>query len=213
MRIGIIYGGKGAEEFSNQQAVIEIERILTHYKVDSRRIYLNQKDLTTKDLKDVQMFFTIDSNCQDYNVRQKIYKYIKEESLPSIGQNQHAFKLARNKFKSNQLFTSSGLLTPKSFLFKSDDFSTLESLLIKVNSTTKHLTKLPLVVKDNLGSSSENVFFCDNHRDLIESITCLYNQNLQILIEEYIIGKELTVPFVQLFGKKIVLNPIQLIYS
>lgn len=93
-------------------------------------------------------------------------------------------------------------------------YITLNSLIYKTMTIIKSLKiKYPLIIKDNLGSSSENVFFCRNESDVKYNIPSIYNQNKEMLIEEYIAGREFTIPFIQIFGQGLILNPIELIYN
>ena len=195
MQIGIIYGGKGAEEFVNIIALRQIENVLDHYQINFVRIYLNDRNLKLNKLKEIDLFIVIDSNCKNLRKREEIFNYIKKRSIPIVKQNESAYYLARDKSRSNTLFRNNGLSTTKPIYINSQNIN------------------FPIIVKDNFGSSSENLYYCKNKREAIFAIQSVKKYCRKVLIEEYLKGKEVTIPFVKIFNRELVLEPIELIYK
>lgn len=211
MLLGIIYGGKGAEELSNYIALHQIIHVLDKYSLSYKAIYLNRNDLSIADLLDIDIFFVIDSNCENKENRKLVFDYVINNNVPIIGQSQKAILLARNKYLSNKRFSKRKILVPKSFTV--DCYYNKDIAAKTHNLIVKNKIIYPLIIKDNYGSSSENVFYCQNDSQLKLAITLINATCKKILVEEYIQGTEMTVPYVQLFGKKIALNPVEITYD
>lgn len=206
MIIGIVFGGKGIEKQSGLEACMDIEKVLHRFRIKSKRIYLNsKKDPIDGNLKRVDVFFIVDSNCDDYSIRNLLLDFIKKSKSDFIGQKDKTFKLARNKFKSNRMFRQNSIRTPKSVLI--DSIETLEKV--------KRLfgNKFPLIAKDNFGSSSENLEICFDDKDLKKKAKPLLKKCSQVIIEEFIEGIEITSSFARLFGEHIALSPLKIKYK
>lgn len=212
MLIGLVYGGQGAEEFTDLQAVKDIERVLLYYSLRFQRIYLNNPEFRQQDIEKVNLFFVIDSNSKNYSNREILFNHIKSHRADYIAQKQNAFLLARDKFKSNNIFKRHGLNVPNSFLL-----SSVPGLLNK--ESKKKLEDFvsnngfPLVLKDNFGSSSENLRICFSQKEFLDFLPYLLRVCSKVLIERYIPGIEVTVPWARLFDKDLVLNPLQINYK
>ena len=98
-----------------------------------------------------------------------------------------ASALAMNKAKSRQLFSINGLKTPKTLIVKEGEYfqSQLKFFINK-------LVKMPVVVKPCSRGSSVGVSVVKNKRFLKKAIQNAFKYDPEVLIEEYIEGKELT---------------------
>lgn len=211
MLLGIIYGGKGAEELSNSIALRQITHVLDKYSLSYKAIYLNRNDLSITNLLNIDIFFVIDSNCENKEDRKLVFDYIINNNIPIIGQSQKAILLARNKYLSNKRFSKRKILVPKSVTVNCD---CNKDVVVKTfNLISKERILYPLIIKDNYGSSSENVYYCQNDEQTKLAITLTNSSCKELLVEEYIQGTEMTIPYVQLFGKKIALNPVEITYD
>lgn len=211
MLIGLVYGGRGAEEFSNIKAVTGIEKILGRYRVRTRRVYLNSKEFGAHLLVGVDLFFVVDSNCKDYRRRNLLFTYVRKHKIALIVQNQKAFSIAKDKFLTNICLNKVGFNTPPSLLMTPRYKLSKEELRELKHFFTRE--GLPIVVKDNYGSSSQHLALCFNEEEFVRAFTSLSRYCKKILIEKYIAGKEVTSPFVQLFGIKLVPNALELVYD
>jgi D-alanine-D-alanine ligase len=210
MVIGIIFGGTGAEELINLRAVKDFEAVARHYKLATRRFYLNAVDFNKYSLVGVDIFFVIDSNCKDKNNKKRIIKYIKENDVPLIGQSESTISLARDKKKFSGLLQSNKIHVANSIILKNKkltslDFKKYQNFIARVG--------YPIVVKDNFGSSSENLALCKNAEEFSAKYDLIAKNCKKVLIEQYIGGVEITNPCIKICGKNISLNPIEIIYK
>jgi D-alanine-D-alanine ligase len=210
MVIGIIFGGTGAEELANLRAVKDFEAVAKHYNLVTRRFYLNAADFNKCSFVGVDIFFVIDSNCKDKNKKKRIIRYIKENNIPFIGQSESTISLARDKKKFSILLQSNRIHVANSIILKNKKFTSLD-----FKKYHDFITKVgyPVVVKDNFGSSSENLALCKNAEEFFAKYDLIAKNCKQVLIEQYIGGSEITNPCIKMCGENISLNPIEIIYK
>lgn len=211
MIIGIVYGGKGDEEIYNIKAVIDIENVFANYRINSRRIYLNDEKFTQNLFLGLDVIVVVDSNCRHYRRRRFLIDFAVKNKIDFIGQRQSAFTFARNKFLTSFILRKNDLLVPKSFLIGDPKNQKLSLIIDKKKSVLKN--NYPVIIKDNFGSSSENLHLCLSEHGFKVSFGILKNRCNSILVEEYIGGQEITVPIIEILGKTIVLSPIEIIYQ
>ena len=201
--VGLIFCSNSDESSSNSKAIKEITMICMRYNIGCLPINLDSINFE-QGLKRIRAAIILDSNCKIKNDRKKFYKLLKKLSIEYIGQSYVNFLLLRDKYKTNNILSERGMKVPKSILL-----------------TRRHLDGSPhdffsqnhrVVVKDNFGSSSKNVEYADSFDKLKETMRSISLATDKILIEQYIGGIECTVPWVKLFGRGVVLCPIQIIY-
>ncbi|PJA88547.1 MAG: hypothetical protein CO139_02455 [Candidatus Moranbacteria bacterium CG_4_9_14_3_um_filter_36_9] len=207
--VGLVFGGKGEEDLYNIRAVLDVEKVLGERNIASKRINLNNADFSKTKLSGVDLFFILDSNPIDYSRRNVLLSFIEENRVDFVGQDECAFLTARDKFKTNSILNKNKIKTPRSFLLDLKNSKDDECVFL----LEFFENKFPLVVKDNFGSSSEGIGVCFNKEELRKIINLLSRKYSKLLVEEYIRGKEITVPCVKLFGKDIVLTPMEIIYD
>ena len=98
-----------------------------------------------------------------------------------------ASALAMNKAKSRQLFSIDGLKTPRTLLIKEE-----ENFQSQLKFFVNKLTKFPLVVKPCSRGSSVGISIVKNNRALKKAIQSAFKYDPEVLIEEYIEGREFT---------------------
>lgn len=108
-------------------------------------------------------------------------------NVPYTGSEVLASALAMNKAKSRQLFSINGLKTPKTLIIKEGEYykSQLKFFITK-------LVKLPVVVKPCSRGSSVGVSVVKRKNLLNKAIQNAFRYDPEVLIEEYIGGKEFT---------------------
>lgn len=108
--------------------------------------------------------------------------------IPYTGSGLMASAMAMDKGISKRLFVSDGIPTPRSVLYTKRDFSQ--------NVTAKILAEfsIPVVVKSAAQGSSIGVTIVENKEELSKAINEAFKYSDHILIEEFINGRELTVP-------------------
>jgi len=107
--------------------------------------------------------------------------------IPYTGSGVLASAMAMDKGISKRLFVSAGVPTPKSEIYEKTAFK--DSLAAEVAAEFG----LPVVVKPVAQGSSIGVFIVDKADDLAAAMQEAWQYSEQILIEEFIKGRELTV--------------------
>lgn len=124
--------------------------------------------------------------------------------IPYTGSDTLSLAIALDKAMAKKIFLSEGINTPKFQLF------------IKGNETLNPQLNFPLIVKPNREGSSKGIGISsvvDNREDLYEQIKKVINQyGREVLVEEFIEGKELTVGIMQ-NGKIKVLPILEIDFS
>lgn len=98
-----------------------------------------------------------------------------------------ASALAMDKFQSREIFKLAGLTVPKTLkLKKGENFSA------QLNFFVNKIVKFPVVVKPCSNGSSVGVEIADNSQKLAKAIAKAFLIDKEVLIEEFIKGRELT---------------------
>ena len=118
----------------------------------------------------------------------KIQSILDILGIPYTGSGVLASALGMNKAKTMEFISSIGIKTPK-FLFLSDrqniDLKKINKMIIKdIN--------YPCIVKPNESGSSIGINVVNVFEDLEKAINKAYNEDGQILVEEFIKGREVT---------------------
>lgn len=133
----------------------------------------------------------------DITLSLKLRHSLAEAGVTIIGASSEAFSIARDKFKSKQLFSEAGVASPRTFYF--GDLAQIR----------KHELVFPLIAKPNFGASSIGVNVLDQASD-IENLQKTNPQIEDWLIEEFVPGREFTVAVVATPNEVIVLPPAEI---
>jgi D-alanine-D-alanine ligase len=205
--VGLVFGGNDVENISNRQAVKDIRRVLERYSIGILEFNLNH-GVKPSHIGKVGTFFVIDSNISDYNARDEFFESVTQKGIPCIGQNRRAFMVARNKDATSAALLKKGLsVSPRLFLKSKGSAE-----LIELRQFVKR-HGFPVVIKDNFGSSSENVLVAMSMAEVESALQHVMSDCGQALIEAYAKGVELTVLCVTLCGQKVSLMPIEIEYD
>ena len=117
-----------------------------------------------------------------------IQGFLKILRIPFVGSDLLASAIAMNKKVSKEMFRASGLNVPKGIsIKKGEDFSFSQII---------DLLGLPVVVKPVSEGSSFGVSICQDEKELKEGISEAFRYDNEILVEEYIKGREITAPVI-----------------
>ena len=108
--------------------------------------------------------------------------YTGSEIIPSV--------LAMKKHRANELFNRAGMKTPRSLVFKRDDF-VFESTEDIASEVFNSILPIWIVKPSSLGSSI-GVSICKSFTDLMEGIEKAFSCDSTILVEEFMKGREAT---------------------
>lgn len=117
----------------------------------------------------------------------RLQAVLESHGVPYTGSGVLASALAMNKAKSRQLFSANGLKTPKSLIIKEG-----ENFKSQLRFFINKLIKMPVVVKPCSRGSSVGVAIVRRKNLLNKSIQEAFKFDPEVLIEEYIEGREFT---------------------
>lgn len=109
---------------------------------------------------------------------------------PYTGSNMAASAIAMNKAVSKRLFSSEGILTPhwKLYQFKSENIDE------KIISDIQKEFDFPIIVKPNDSGSTIGLTVVKDVSDLKDALKTAIDESYNVLVENYIEGREITVP-------------------
>ncbi len=106
------------------------------------------------------------------------------ENILYTGSDYRACALAMDKYLTSMLVTTIGIKTPDKLIYQRDSFSGIHDL---------EVINLPLVVKPNDSGSSVGITIIDDLKDAESAFKIAGQYSSQVLFEEFIPGKEITV--------------------
>ena len=199
-KVLILEGGYNEEHKVSLQSSLEIQNVLKKNNVKFRVIQVNPKNFYKKILifKNYVCFNALHG---PFGEDGQIQKILKKNKIKFTHSGINSSKICFDKIRAKEIIMKNNILTPKFSLIKIKNLNKNE--LIKISNTYKKF-----VIKPNKSGSSFGIKIIKSKKDfinLINSIELFKNkldQHKEILIEEYISGKELTVSTLN-FKKKI----------
>lgn len=137
----------------------------------------------------------------------KIQGLLDMVGLPYVGSGVLASALAMDKSKSKQIFSSNGIQTAKS---KSYDV-TNEELFSGIAEDIKKSFRLPFVIKPNQEGSTLGLTIVKDDKQVEKAIETAAQSDSMILVEDYVQGREVTVPVIGHTGNETALPVIEII--
>lgn len=191
-RVAVIMGGpsKSHHDISVKTGEKILEN-LDHKKYDSFSVLVDKNgewDIDPDDLKEKTdiAFIAIHGNYGEDGIIQDELEVL---DIPYTGSDPQSCGLTMNKFLSLRLLSDFGFRIPHSIdLSKQEWLSSEEQVLNKVMDRVDP----PWVIKPNRGSSSVDVYFSEDKESLQNNIFKLLNSHKDILVQEYIEGKEVS---------------------
>jgi len=133
----------------------------------------------------------------------KLQSYFEMINLPYVGCNVLTSALTFNKYFCNTFLRQSDILMANSVLVKKGDKINTKKII--------SVTGLPCFVKPNEGGSSFGISKVKKEEELISAIEKAYKESDQVIIEQFIDGKEITVGLVKTKNKDYIFAPIEII--
>lgn len=130
----------------------------------------------------------------------KIQSYFDQRNIKYTCSGARASEIAFNKYKTSRIAEDIGIKVPKTILVKTDQD-------INLNQINK-IVGYPCVVKPNRSGSSVATTIVKNKNQISLAIKKAFKEDSQILIQEYICGRELTCPVLGKTGKKLSTLPV-----
>lgn len=128
-------------------------------------------------------------------------------NIPYVGSGVVASSLAMDKAKAKQIFKANGIPTAKANVFHIHNGVNIEQLAIQIEEDFD----FPLVVKPNQEGSTLGLTIVKESAQLISAIDKASKCDAFVLVEQFIAGKELTVPVQGKIGEEEALPIIEII--
>lgn len=119
----------------------------------------------------------------------KIQALLELAGIPYTGSGVLASAVAMHKAKSKELFRSNEISTPNWFLLAPDD----DVSEARLHALTEQITDYPVVVKPNDGGSTVGLTIVRSREELVPAVRLAREYSSDVLCEEFIEGRELTV--------------------
>lgn len=198
-KILILEGGNNEEHDVSLVTSREIQKILNQNKLKFKTLRVNPKNFHKK-IINYKNFVCINALHGPFGEDGQTQKILKKNKIPFSHSNIKSSNLCFNKSASKREIIKNKLMSPKYYLLNINDLN--EKKLITIKSKLKKF-----VIKPNRSGSSFGIKIIKNQKEFdnlisnIEEFKKELNNHKEILIEEYISGKELTVSTIKLDKK------------
>ena len=198
-KILILEGGNNEEHDVSLVTSREIQKILNQNKLKFKTLRVNPKNFHKK-IINYKNFVCINALHGPFGEDGQTQKILKKNKIPFSHSNIKSSNLCFNKSASKKEIIKNKLMSPKYYLLNINDLN--EKKLITIKSKLKKF-----VIKPNRSGSSFGIKIIKNQKEFdnlisnIEEFKKELNNHKEILIEEYISGKELTVSTIKLDKK------------
>ena len=198
-KILILEGGNNEEHDVSLVTSREIQKILNQNKLKFKTLRVNPKNFHKK-IINYKNFVCINALHGPFGEDGQTQKILKKNKIPFSHSNIKSSNLCFNKSASKKEIINNKLMSPKYFLLNIKDLNEKKLITIK-----RKLKKF--VIKPNRSGSSFGIKIIKNQKEFdilisnLEEFKKKLNNHKEILIEEYISGRELTVSTIKLDNK------------
>ena len=195
----ILEGGNNEEHDVSLVTSREIQKILNQNKLKFKILRVNPKNFHKK-IINYKNFVCINALHGPFGEDGQTQKILKKNKIPFSHSNIKSSNLCFNKSASKKEIIKNKLMSPKYYLLNIKDLN--EKKLITIKSKLKKF-----VIKPNRSGSSFGIKIIKNQKEFDILISNLkefkkeLNNHKEILIEEYISGRELTVSTIKIDKK------------
>ncbi|MFO7819708.1 MAG: D-alanine--D-alanine ligase [Halanaerobacter sp.] len=186
--IAVIRGGKSAERkisLKTGQAILTALKSKDYEVVD-----IDPKNNLHQQLVDNEIDLAFIALHGRYGEDGTIQGYLELEGIPYTGSGVLGSALAMDKISSKRLFAQAEISTPEFIVLKKREYIGSEKAIKK---SIKEKFSFPVVVKPALEGSSLGLSITKDEEKLLIDIEDAFEYDEEILVEEYIPGKEITV--------------------
>ena len=198
-KILILEGGNNEEHDVSLVTSREIQKILNQNKLKFKILRVNPKNFHKK-IINYKNFVCINALHGPFGEDGQTQKILKKNKIPFSHSNIKSSNLCFNKSASKKEIIKNKLMSPKYYLLNINNLN--EKKLVTIKSKLKKF-----VIKPNRSGSSFGIKIIKNQKEFdilisnLEEFKKELNNHKEILIEEYISGKELTVSTIKLDKK------------
>ncbi|HDQ16846.1 MAG TPA: D-alanine--D-alanine ligase [Candidatus Vogelbacteria bacterium] len=200
LRVGVLRGGLGDEYDVSLKTGWEVICALPQDKFDISDIFIDKKGswyVNGLISHPVEIANRIDVAFNalhgQFGEDGRLQKILENLGLPFTGSGSFGSALAMNKKLTKKIIIDQGIKTPKSIVGQIKD--KLETIVDKAFKTFSP----PWIVKPNNSGSSVGISLAGNKQDLFQSCQKAFESSKEIIIEEYICGREATLGVIDNF--------------
>lgn len=186
--IAVIYGGKSQEREVSLRSGAGVIEALKRLGYNVKGIDFQSIDFINE-LQDIDLVFLALHGV--YGEDGRIQGVLDIMGIPYVGSGVLSSAVAMNKSLSKTIFKDAGIRTAPDYLAKSRE--SITQIIKKVNRNLSY----PLVVKPNLEGSSIGLTFTNNEEELITALESTFSNYDELLIEECVTGREVTVAVIE----------------
>jgi D-alanine--D-alanine ligase len=187
-KIAVVMGGPGAEREVSLNTGKAVLTALEDAGYDCLSIDLNPAAFVDelRDKKIDIVFNALHGQYGEDGLMQGLLEFL---SVPYTGSGVFASAAAMDKAVSKHLFLAANIPTPASRLYHKNQFKNVSDMAGEIINNFG----MPVVVKPNAQGSSIGVSIVNDATGLEDALYEVFKYSLQVLVEEFIDGKELTV--------------------
>lgn len=200
MRIGIAYDTKDMyniskeiyNDFADKQSILSLQNELQKvgYEVTLLGNAQNILELLKNDSLNCDIVYNTVEGISSRNREGIIPALLEAHNVPYIGTDSFGLSLTLNKYLMKVVAQHYDIKTPKSILiYYPNVYDNIDVKLDDLN--------FPIILKPNFEGNSSGISVCHNKKNALEQINnLLTSYRTDILCEEFIFGKEITVPYI-----------------
>lgn len=178
IKVGVLYGGISSERDVSINSGRQIIDNLNKDKYDVREIILNdKKDIFKCEGLDF-VFIALHGN---FGEDGKVQSILEAMDIKYNGCDFFTSSVCMNKFIVKNVLSKFGVNMANGFIFNKNNFD-----------IDKFNLRFPVIIKPNSGGSSLGVYLCNDHNELMKNINMAFEYDDDILVEEFIDGKEIS---------------------
>ena len=195
--VGVLRGGPSSEYEVSLRSGANVLAALDKEKYEPRDLFIDRAGVwhsfgapvaPERALRGVDVAVNVVHG--EYGEDGRLHDVLDALGVSYTGSDKHASTLAFNKARSKQAIKKIGIKTPRAILIDAEDaHGDLEGLAYTIFRSFPH----PAIVKPVIGGSSVGVTIINNYHTLEWALERAFKISPQVLIEEYIKGKEATV--------------------
>ena len=179
-KVGVLYGGNSVEHKVSINSANEVLANLDKDLFDCYKFFINQKGNFEFEISELQkmdvVFIAMHGEGGEDG---SIQGFLKSLNIPFTGPNIYSSAIGMDKFLSRKIWKDLGL-------------PIINQKIIKNSKDLKN-EKLPFVLKPKASGSSVGVFIIKDEFEIENAIKTISLQNQEVLMEDYIKGKEFTI--------------------
>lgn len=184
INVAVIYGGKSMEREVSLRSGKGIADALRSKGCNVKEIDYTSKEFISE-LNDIDVVYLALHG--KYGEDGRIQGLLDILEIPYVGSGVLASALAMNKVKAKRIFEYFGIRVAKDLLLEkgSDPKNYLEQIAIEFS--------FPIVVKPNQEGSTIGLSIVNSQQELQSAVETAFKFDTEVLVEEYISGKEVTI--------------------